>query len=105
MAVNLITLAAMRIALLIGSVLAVVMTAGFVAQGLIAAAVAAVWGGSLLFLLAFRPYDATWASRFRFTLSDLILLTTLAALSLGVLYYQKPISEWIRSRIPASQPR
>jgi hypothetical protein len=71
------------------------MFVGAIAQGRIAAALAFLWIGIGLFVYAFRPSGATSDGRFRFSIADILWLTALVALSLGILSNQQRITKWI----------
>ena len=57
-----------------------------------------LWIASGLIVFAFRPTGSELDGRIRFTIADLILLTALISLSLGVLANQKAIVHWISAK-------
>lgn len=85
----------MRAILLVASAIAFVSMAGAAAQGFIAAALALAWTGGLLFIAAFRPTGGPATGRFRFSISDILLLTFAVAVSMGLLANRVELSKWI----------
>jgi hypothetical protein len=81
---------------LIAAVLPALMVLGFTAQGQLAAAVACLWVVAGMVVFAFRPTGGERDRRIRFSLADLVLLTTLIAVSLGILSNQARIAEWLK---------
>jgi hypothetical protein len=82
---------------LIAAAIPALMVLGFVAQGQLSAAVVCVWVASGLIVVAFRPTGSEENRRIRFSIADLVLLTALIALSLGVWSNQDTIARWINA--------